>query len=1827
MREPVGVRRRPWLGAAGAVALSLALAVWVFLAAPTWVSVPRLLLALPVFLLAYWQGRRAWLTGAAGALVVLVSGARDVALDGFAPGVLVAVLVGGIVFSSALLGSALGKRRRVTEEPSEETAQPSETTMLLADVLETEQTSLSVTASSGLEETLDTILSDALQLIPYDVVEVTLWDEGRLCCVTQEWQGSRAYTWEPGGIYQLGEGYAGWMARYRRHLLILDIEEYKGARPKTDVGDYPFRSYIGVPLLKQGRFIGTLGMFSIREGAFAVGDLRMMNAVASQVLMALESASLYEETRRRATELASLAAVSATVSESLELNHVLRAIASAVLELVNCQRSAIFVLDESAQVLRLAMTMGLSEEYFEQSQELVLERDGRACAFVTGEPLIVSDVLTDTSPPGCVPVSPREGFRAFADLPLKRANFGIGMLSAMYTEPHTFVPAEVELLAALADQAAMAIENARLYAHTDRELHRQMEALSGMERVSEQINAVLDIKLVLPLVLEEAVRISKATCGGIALKDAASGELRLEVSIRYCEEGNARLRQALQSPESCPLFAEVIRTGRSVESSDLTGQERAHCFEDGANSALVVPIVYAAELAGLIVLESAEKEGFDQSTVGFIEGVSAQAAIAIGNDLRDKEQRRLTESMQRRADQLAMVLEVSRALRSDRPLEEVLEEIAYAIQESVEFDVVLLGVLDGIPLSNHWVAAAGVPIAFFEEAKQSPRPWTGLAEVMSEEFRISQSYYIPAEEQAHWRDRLDVYEYEEAESVEREPGLWHPHDVLLVPLVGAGGDTRGLLSVSRPRNGRVPRQITVGALEVFAAQAALAIENVRMVEELERRADTLSMFNEVSRAATAELELDEVVGTIVDMAPRLMGYDHSFIFLLDAESERYVPWAVHGFERERIQNVSFVAGEGLVGQVVVSRMPQAVNDLAQESGSALVALRDDVGSVMMSPLIAGGGVVGVLCVGYREPHTFSPTEVARLSALADQVAAAVEHARLFDQVSRFSQELEHRVEERTQELAEAMGDLTVERDRVETLYRIASQLSASLDVDHVLNRALKLVSDATETEQAFIFLLDLQTSELVCRAALGTRDEASYVGKAIRFARGEGLAGWVVEHRQGVVIPDTREDERWEQAQDGAREYRSAIGAPLTAGDAVLGALLLFHEQPDSFAEEHLRLVEAAATQVANAINNAELYRLILNQTDSLGRMLRTQEIEASKNQAILEGVADGVMVADEHGEVILFNAAAERILGLERDQALGRSTDEMLGLYGGEAQQWMETVSGWVENPDTYDGHEFLAAQLEIVDRVVSVHLAPVLAGTDYLGAVSVFRDVTAEVEAERAKSEFVSTVSHELRTPMTSIKGYADLLLMGAVGTLTGDQQRFLTIIKSNTDRLTMLVNDLLDISRIESGRLALAPKVVRIGDLIGQVVTTMQGKMEEKDLALHTDVPQVLPEIFADPDRVIQILTNLVANAHHYTEPGGEIRISARAHGDELHISVKDTGVGISDEDQEKLFTRFFRSDNPVVQDAPGTGLGLSIVQSLVGMHGGRVWLESELGVGSTFSFTMPTAEAWRATQAEEEPREQIAGTKKVLIVEDDADIANLIQMHLAGNSREVLIAHRGEEAIELAQAEKPDVITLDVLLPDVDGFGVLEALKSNPVTQEIPVIVVSILHDRDDGLRLGAVDYLTKPIDEERLVRAVRRVLVRRGTVLVVDDDEDNLSVMRDALRAHSFRVRTTTKGTRALRVAREVRPALILLDLRMPDLDGTTVLKQLKEHPATQGIPVIMMTGSTVIDDANRQKVLALGAASFMTKPFSVEGLIDEIETVLWEDGTAAGSVN
>jgi CheY-like chemotaxis protein/anti-sigma regulatory factor (Ser/Thr protein kinase) len=449
-----------------------------------------------------------------------------------------------------------------------------------------------------------------------------------------------------------------------------------------------------------------------------------------------------------------------------------------------------------------------------------------------------------------------------------------------------------------------------------------------------------------------------------------------------------------------------------------------------------------------------------------------------------------------------------------------------------------------------------------------------------------------------------------------------------------------------------------------------------------------------------------------------------------------------------------------------------------------------------------------------------------------------------------------------------------------------------------------------------------------------------------------------------------------------------------------------------------------------------------------------------------------------------------------------------------------------------------------------------------------------------------------------------------MRSVGTLTGRQEEFLSIISSNVDRLTMLVDDLLDISRIESGRLDLKPEPVVVGEAVERVITAMRARAEQTGLLLESRVPvgtDCLPLVYADLDRVVQILTNLVGNACQYTPSGGTIVVSARAAGGEVHIEVRDTGIGIALEDQEHIFERFFRADDPVVQSSSGSGLGLPIVKSLVNMHGGDIWVESEPGVGSTFTFTLPTVEAW-------DERVSQPARKRILVVEDDPDVARLIQIQLSERNREVLVAHRGAEALEIARREHLDLITLDIMLPDMNGFDLLEALKAERSTQDIPVIIVSVVSDRQEGIRLGAVDYVTKPIDEEKLLDSVRNALVKPdGTVLIVDDDEDVLSLLSNVLTAHRLTVHTARRGREALSTARRVHPSLIMLDVKLPDPDGYGVLAQIKGDAGLRDIPVIVMTGSEIINDARRRRVLALGAERFVAKPFSVETLVEQIE--------------
>jgi PAS domain S-box-containing protein len=754
----------------------------------------------------------------------------------------------------------------------------------------------------------------------------------------------------------------------------------------------------------------------------------------------------------------------------------------------------------------------------------------------------------------------------------------------------------------------------------------------------------------------------------------------------------------------------------------------------------------------------------------------------------------------------------------------------------------------------------------------------------------------------------------------------------------------------------------------LANQSALALEKARLIQqmtdrtrELDERASHLALLNRLTNAAiTTSSERSLLQIACSELAAAFDVPQSAAVLIRPGRGEASVV-AEHIYPgRPSAMSMTMpLRGSPVIDTILQTRSPMHVENAPDDprSGTLRVWLKQrQVVSILILPLLISGDTAGLILIESPEPHQFSYADLSLAQTVSAQLGQALENVRLHESSHDLTTDLEKRVLERT-------AALEREHQRAETLLRISTELVVSLDLEQVLTRALQLVNEAIGADQAAIVLLDPQTQHLVYRASLERDAPLPKGGRSLPFHAGEGLAGWVIEQRQSVILPDLEKDPRWVHLYpDEPMRYRSALAVPLMVGADALGALLLLAQDPSVFNPDQLRLASAAANQVAAAINNAELYRLIRDQADRLGDLVRSQQVESRKSRAMLEAIADGVMVTDEEQKIVLFNEAAARLLSLSRDQVIGRPAGEFIGLFGKAGRPWQERLRKWRTEPAQIGGGEFLAERITLDSgRVLSVHLAPVASGEEFIGTVAVFRDITQEVEIDRLKSEFVATVSHELRTPMTAIRGYAEMLMMDAVGPLNVEQRRFLRIVKENSDRLELLVSDLLDISRMESGQIRLNLDVVELPDLLEEAAESLRrmSAQEEKPMEIILDVEADLPSIQADHARVAEILHNLSENAFLYSPSGGMVTLRAFSQPDGIHFDVSDTGIGIAPAEQERIFERFYRGENPTVMATPGTGLGLPITRRLVEMHGGTITVESQglPGKGSTFHVMLP------------------------------------------------------------------------------------------------------------------------------------------------------------------------------------------------------------------------------------------------------------------------------
>lgn len=883
-------------------------------------------------------------------------------------------------------------------------------------------------------------------------------------------------------------------------------------------------------------------------------------------------------------------------------------------------------------------------------------------------------------------------------------------------------------------------------------------------------------------------------------------------------------------------------------------------------------------------------------------------------------------------------------------------------------------------------------------------------------------------------------------------------------------------------------------------------ERDHLLEEVERRATQLQTAAEVSRATSSILNPNELMQAAVNLVRERFSLYYVGLFQLDEADKRYAVLKAGtgeaGQEMVSRGHKLEVGGSSMIGWCVANRQARVNQDIA---GKIVSDFEDDTATPILRfanpflpatrselalPLISRGQVRGAMTVQSEHENAFSPDDITVLQTLADQIAVAVENARLFE----ISQQAETEARQRLQELS--------------VVYEIGQALAgAPMESGEIANLVTRY----------FIEVLDIPE----CVLALYNPEE-----DVLR------------------VLADLTRSENYEL------------------------------DQGDSAGQKGLEITQKEDV--------GEIYHLS-DYPATIEMMHSMQPIVVQSNDPQADPAELSYMWS--HGIYTMVSlplAVKGSSFGVIRMQAWDRErhlTPNQINL----AMTLANAAAVSLENARLYEEQRETAEKLREVDKM---------------------------------KSQFLANMSHELRTPLNSIIGFSRVILKGIDGAVSDLQQQDLTAINSAGQHLLNLINDILDISKIEAGKMELAfQDDVSLHDIINGAMSFAVGLTKDKPIKLEKSIPTDLPRVRADATRVRQVLINFLSNASKFTEEG-IITLKAGVQTGptgkpEVLISVTDTGIGISQEDQKKLFLPFSQVDASATRKTGGSGLGLSISRLLIELHGGRVGVISDTGKGSTFYFTLPLPYTEPVSGEDEEIR-------TVLAIDDDRQVISLYERYLKNHNYKVLALTDPSQAVERAREIKPFAITLDVMMPNRSGWSVLEALKSDEYTRNIPVIVCSIVADQEKGFSLGAADYLTKPILEEDLVHSLDR-LNRDGTireVLAIDDDLDDLRLVQKILEQNGkYQVRVANGGPEGLVAIRTRPPHAIILDLFMPGVDGFTLLETVRTDPALRDIPVIIFTAGDLTED-QRQRLAEFSHHMVNKGMFKEQDLLSSIEHAL-----------
>jgi PAS domain S-box-containing protein len=777
-----------------------------------------------------------------------------------------------------------------------------------------------------------------------------------------------------------------------------------------------------------------------------------------------------------------------------------------------------------------------------------------------------------------------------------------------------------------------------------------------------------------------------------------------------------------------------------------------------------------------------------------------------------------------------------------------------------------------------------------------------------------------------WRETLG---YSEAE-VERLSMLdvLHPNSAdhwrEVFGRVMSGQDASSVEAEFVTKGGRaiaVEGNVTCRLLDAKPAAARGIFRDVtarkRAEEEIGYRTRQLALINKVGRAIAAILDVDLLLAQVVELIGQWFGYYAVSVFEVDPEAGDVVFRAstVEPAGRDQ-EGFRLKMGGGIVGWVAGSGETLVVDDVSAEPRYYSHPGLPDTRSELTVPIMLGQRVIGVLDVQSGELGAFDEDDVETFETLADALAVAIENARLYEEERRRSEELS-------------------------ALLDTAQALASSLELREVLEIIAQQVKALTQADGSRIYLLEPDGETLTPLVALGV--EADEV-MALPFRVGQGITGHVAATGIAEMVDDVKADPRSVHIPGTPEAQMCVLFAPLTIKGEVTGVMVVCRLGDRRFHDQDLHTAISMASHAATALQNAQLYQALTEQE----LQLRHQ----------IEEAPDAILGVDLEGQITLFNREAERLSGHQQGDVLGRPFSQLV------CPEYLEQLDQLLSS-EAHSGVGQQVHELHIIDGwgdqvPLEVRVSPLEKGGRLTGWQVIGRDISERKHLEEMKSQFIATVSHDLRTPLASIMGFSETLMEGSPGPLTETQEEFLGIIFESSQRQLALVNDLLDVSKLEAGRLQLEMETVHLPELIWGVVEGIRPLADKKGVTLKMDVNDGLPRTEGDPRRLERVLSNLLSNAVKFTPEGGNVEVAAWQDDGQLKIRVSDTGVGIPPEDLPNLFQPFHRGRNVTKKAIEGTGLGLTIVKALVEAHKGTVEVESELDKGTTFRLTLPLCE---------------------------------------------------------------------------------------------------------------------------------------------------------------------------------------------------------------------------------------------------------------------------